>query len=690
LDQHQVIGRADYSLSDADRLSFRAFYNDVPQVSTCANVDVDWVCDLPTRFQNYTLSEDHTFSPTVINSLRVSYVRSAFGMLARKDFSLTGLGLPVSLANQNTGFGLSAQSILNISGLVQADTGFPTRDIMPTTHISDTLSWVAGKHTLQFGFELYRNRVNELQNWLTGGNMQFTGNVTGNPQADFLLGRFDSYRQVTGLSARLRQTLPAVFVQDDIRLTRNLTLNLGLRWEPYFGYVSEDNQLMLFAPGQQSQVFPNAPEGLLYPEDPGVADSVVGNRLNNFAPRIGIAWDVMGDGKTSIRAGFGRYYVPLTRGISLNRFTLIQPFTTDLIVRGGDAENIFAGPPFNGVSPFPRPLAGDLEALRSTPFVPTANETSYGLPFKTQVDNQWSLSVQRAVGSSAVVEVNYVASSSSNLFSSVEANYAVYQPGATTANTQARRRWPQFGQINLALGAFSANYNSLQIVFNKRYSNGFTLLSSYTWSKALGVNVSAGEGSNGPRNPYNWHDDYGPLGLDRTHNFVTSALWDLPFGGSGSLWRRWIIGGWQAGGIWTMISGSPLTIRSGRDNSLTGIGGDTADVVGDWRLSGSRSRAEQMQGWFNTAAFAQNAPGTFGNTGIGILRGPGAWNVDFSVQKSFPVGEGRRLELRGWFYNLFNHANLNNPNTTLTNATFGEITSTSSPRVAELGLRFAF
>jgi hypothetical protein len=185
----------------------------------------------------------------------------------------------------------------------------------------------------------------------------------------------------------------------------------------------------------------------------------------------------------------------MTRGISLNRFTLIQPFTTDLTVVSGDAYNIFANPPFNGVSPFPRPTGAN---VKTADFVPTANETIWSLPFKTQSDYQWSLSLQQALGAGTVLELNYVGSSSVNLFSTVESNYATYIPGQSTiANTQARRLYPQFGQINNTLSAFSANYNAMQVVVNRRYAKGFSVLGSYTWSKALGVNVASGEGSNG-------------------------------------------------------------------------------------------------------------------------------------------------------------------------------------------------
>jgi len=494
------------------------------------------------------------------------------------------------------------------------------------------------------------------------------------------------------LSARLHQTLPSFYFQDDLKLSRRLTLSAGLRWEPVTAYSSEDKQLATFQPGSQSMLFPNAPDGLLYPGDSGLPNNIVGTRWNNLAPRVGVAWDVRGNGKTSIRAGFGIYYAPFTRGISYNRFTLIQPFTVDLSVFGGDANNLFGTPPFNGVNPFPRPSASDLAGLKTLPFVPTAGESALAVPLKTQSDQQWSLSVQQALWRDALIEVNYVGSASSHEVTSFQGNPAIYMPGASTvANTQGRRLYPNIGGINVMAGALSSNYNAMQVSFRQRYAHGVSIQSNYTFSKALGVVGSEGEGSNGTRDPFNQRLDYGPLGIDREHNFVNSIIWDTSgLVRSSSPLVKAVAKGWQLTGIVTLQSGSPLTLRSGRDNSFTGIGGDTPDQIGNWHLSGDRSKGQQIQQWFSPLAFTPNAIGTYGDVGIGALRNPGTWNIDGAIQRNFQLRETWQLSFRASFYNAFNHASLGGPTSTQSSPSFGRILSASDPRVIELGLRLAF
>lgn len=696
LDQNQVIGKVDYLLTQNDRISARYLFNDVPQTGFASGsgsaLGPNWLSDLPTRYQNSTVSYLHTFSPTLLNDAHLTYARSTFGVLPLLNFSLTDLGYPINTGNAFNNFGLIPDSSLSVSGYFGGYEGAPTRDIMPTWQLTDNVSWVHGIHNINAGTELYHNRINELQNYLTGGSLSFTGQVTGNAAADFLLGDFNSYQQIGGLSSRLHQTLPSFYVQDDIKISRNVTINAGVRWDIVTGYRSEDKQLSTFRPGVQSTLFPNAPNGLLFPGDAGLPDNIVGTRWNNLAPRVGLAWDVFGNGRTSIRAGYGVFYVPFTRGISLNRFTLIQPFTVNINVYGGNASNIWAGAPFNGVNPFPRPSASDLTGLKALPFVPTAGESALALPFKTESSNQWSLSIQQQLWKQAVLEVDYVGSSSSHLTTSTEGNPAVYIPGASTvSNRQSRRLYPEIGSINVMSDALSSNYNSLQISFRQNYSHGVSVQSSYAYSKALGVNGAETEGSNGPRDPFDYQLDYGPLSYDIRQNWVTSFLWEptsnLHFSNG---FVNALVKGWRITGILTMRSGTPFTVRSGLDNSFSGIGSDTPDQVGRWQLPGNRSKAQQIQQWFNTNAFVSNAIGTFGQVGIGSLRNPGFWNWDTAFQRTFAPHEGYQLELRASLYNSFNHANLNGPGTNLQSPTFGKILSTSDPRVIELGLRFAF
>jgi hypothetical protein len=208
----------------------------------------------------------------------------------------------------------------------------------------------------------------------------------------------------------------------------------------------------------------------------------------------------------------------------------------------------------------------------------------------------------------------------------------------------------------------------------------------------LDVTSDFGEGNNGTRDPFDRELDYGPDGNNVTQTFVTSFVWALPWEKNApSRVVRNLLGGWEVNGINTLHTGFPFTCNSGLDNSLSGIGYDTCNQVGAPALAGGRSRAQEIDEWFNTAAFVTNPIGTYGTAGVDSLWGPGFWNLDFGVIKKFRITESKELEWRGLFYNLFNHPSLGNPSATLTSPIFGQITSTqSNPRVIEFALRFTF
>jgi Carboxypeptidase regulatory-like domain len=692
---NQVITRIDYNMTPKDHIFGRYMFDNIPQVGNGVSyyLDSSWLANLPTRRQSILLNYTRVFSQNLINAATFDYDRDAYGVITRNKFSLTSLGLDINDGNALQSYGLTPDSIIGVAGYFTAGAGVPTRDIVPTTHFSDALSFTHGAHQASVGIEIYHTRVNQLQNYLTDGTMSFSGFATGDAAADFLLGDFSGYEQLTPLITRLRQTLPSFYVQDKYRVSRRLTVTAGLRWDLFFPWISQNNVLGSYIPGRQSQVFPLMAPGLLYPNDPGIPRGVASNRFDNIAPRLGIAWDVRGDGRLSVRLGAGSFYMTSNSAINFNRFPQMPPFGFEANLSAGHAENIWGEEPFNGLNPFPRPDVTDVAGLKMVPFVATTGDTGLGLPFKTQVDHQWSASVQQAIGQGSVLEIAYVGSSASHLLSSFEDNPAVYIPGQSTeANTQQRRINPNIGPINVLSNYLSANYNALEVSFNRRYSNGLSILSSYTWSRALGVVGAMGEGSNGQLDPFDRYLDYGVLPTSVSSNWVTAVVWDFPFAkGLHSRIMRAFLDGWQLNGINTYYTGLPFTVNSGLDNSFSGIGADTADLIGNPHLGGGRTRAQKLSQWFNTGAFEVNTVGTFGNTGIDAFRGPGYWDLDLGAIKHFRLTETKNLEFRSLFYNAPNHPTFANPNATVIDPTFGQINGTNgNSRVIEFAMRLSF
>ena len=305
---------------------------------------------------------------------------------------------------------------------------------------------------------------------------------------------------------------------------------------------------------------------------------------------------------------------------------------------------------------------------------------------------QWNVSVEQAVLHSMVARVAYQGSIGRNLFHAAELNPAIYGPGADRTNTDRRRPRPEFTQLTFAGTYGRSNYHALVVSLERRMSSNLTFLAGFSWQKTMDLNSGTAFEGNGGTHPYSSIDrDYGVSTFHRAARFTGSFNYQLPSPiRSNAL--KYVTNGWQMNGIVSLQSGAPLTIATGVDNSFSGIGQDRVDVVGDPKLESGRSKADQIARWFNTAAFRENAPGTFGTLGRNTERGPGLAVVDLSVFKNFPMpyAESHKLELRLEVFNLFNHANLGNPNTTLTSSVFGRITSAGDPRILQIGLRYSF
>jgi hypothetical protein len=338
-------------------------------------------------------------------------------------------------------------------------------------------------------------------------------------------------------------------------------------------------------------------------------------------------------------------------------------------------------------TPFPYVTPSTPEERSNFQFVVPGNVTSANENMVTPYTQQWNLTFETQLPARLSVSAGYVGSKSSKLFGSRNLNPALWRPGATLRDIQQRRIYPQYALIEDAHTTGYSQYHSLQIVVNRRFGSGLTFTSNYTLSKNTGYTGSQGEGSVGTRDALNARLDDGILPNDVTHLSATSVVWDLPVRSTDRVLRH-IVNGWQTTGILQLQSGFPFTVRSGVDNSLTGQGLDTADLVGTPGYT-SGSRGERIAKWFATDAFAVNAPGTFGNVGINTMRGPGLWYFDLGAFKNFAVGEQRSVQFRAQFFNLFNNANFGLPNSTVNNSLFGRIISTvGNPRQIEFGLKF--
>jgi hypothetical protein len=292
-----------------------------------------------------------------------------------------------------------------------------------------------------------------------------------------------------------------------------------------------------------------------------------------------------------------------------------------------------------------------------------------------------------------IFEAAYVGNSARKLTISRELNYAVPGPGATTGNTNARRILlpGTYAGITWYDDSGTSNHNGAQFSVKQRYSNSFTYSVAYTWSKT--IDISSGETGGGVAvaNPFNLNAERGLSSFDRAHVLTTSLVWDMPYLRTASNpFLRHAIGGWSIAGLWRAASGPPINITSGGDFALMGIGNQRPNVVGDPVLSGDRSRDEKLAAWFDKSAFVRNGVGDLGNLGRNALRGPGEWNVDLNLMKNFRVMESQTLQFRAEFFNLFNHANLNNPTTNQSSGNFGRILSASRPRAIQLTLRYSF
>jgi hypothetical protein len=552
-----------------------------------------------------------------------------------------------------------------------------------------TAIWSKGRHNLQFGIDTQYDKLYVLDASFTVGTWTFNGSRTSYLPADIMMGLPSFFEQDSGRTIQLAELKNHFWIQDDWKVNDRLTVNAGLRWEPWTPGTDSLNNLVGFKAGQPSTMAPDAPLGMVYPGDSGIPQSLFSNQFSTFAPRIGGAYDLKGNGRTVIRGGYGIFYIDpaltiYTRTVSTQPSVLTASLTNPYSFMD----------PYNGVAggnpyPFTRRQPSEFATFK---YVKPVSGGVLDPNAKKGYSQSWNLTLEQQVGKELSLTFAYVGNKGTDILGAMQMNPAIYGPGATTGNTNSRRTYAGMSAMEIATPYQHSEYNSIQITATKRASRGLTVLSTYVYStgKDNGSQTVEGTGSY-PRSSANPEIDYSYSDFDIRHKFNLSVVYDLPNKASATGVAKALLNDWQVNGIMVLRSGLPITVLSGTDRSLTAIGRDNADLIGDpTRPSG----VDPVQQWFNTAAFTPAALGTFGSSARNSLRGPGLANVDLALFKNFPITKSQRIQFRLEAFNVFNRANYANPNSTVTaGVNFGKIltiSSDSAPRVLQIGVKYLF
>lgn len=587
-------------------------------------------------------------------------------------------------------------------------TSVPQFQTPRSMNIRESLAWNRGSHALKFGVELLNveTGIRDVSSLL--GQFNLSGRFTGvnnrweNALADLLLGFPSRYQQDSNTTFDIYQHMYFLFVQDDWKVSRKLTLNIGLRYEFASPPRERDNKWANF--DSATGKFITAKDGSLFDQ------SLIHPDRNNFAPRVGFAYTLTP--KTVIRGAYGIFYNHTNR---LGREGLLG-FNPPFIILADS--NIAGSGVLRSTDAIFRLQDGipagfvDITKVNLTTVARKAQDPNQRSPYV----QQYSFGIQQEIFKDVVFDLAYVGNRALKLPSFRNLNPNLYTFNAQGAAVVGARELGSLGfngDIQVLENLGIANYNSLQAKVERRFSKGVTLLASYTYGKSLtdsvdhlstsgaGNGVDVGEFKE-PQDPHRRRLEYGPSEFDITHRFVLSGVWQLPFGRGksyGSQWSRatdFALGGWALSPIFTAQGGLPLTINSAQ---IVNIGGERRfrpDRIANGALPDNQRSVDR---WFDTSAFValSNTPGTvgfvpnriMGNSGVGILRGPGLVNLDFNLSKEFPIHEQVSAQFRAEFFNALNHTNLGVPGIMIGGG-FGQIVSAADARIIQFALKLKF
>jgi len=680
---------------------------------------------------NINIGDIKTFGPTAVNEFRVTLMR----FVDKSDYPTQGLGINLADYGFQKGVpggfipadpaaeGIPAIGITGGPSFGQPGVVYNRYETIP--HVRDGFSKVIGPHTLKVGADW--SYVNFVQKFpLVGGNgfISFAGTETGNGFADYLLGAVDTFIQESALNFNERKHYFGTYAQGSWRVTPSLTVNYGVRWDYVQPWYERFNHRVTYVPGVQSTIFPTAPMGDLFPGDsvPGfgtIPPTTYRTPLNNFAPRVGVAYSphasdgamgwLVGQGKTSIRAAWGRYYSTIEGATTYNS----DPEPPYLVFYVSPVHPFLELPLKNrtdgGVNPIPLPFKAPPPGsnVDFTPYLPLSGEPGFWIYNQTPYADHWNFDIQRQYGSNTLVTLGYVGSRGRNLLATQAVNPGDPQlclslpgcgpggemgtytaaDGSTVVTTRKPMGWP-FGDLPLIKTIGKSDYHSF--VASVRHQSGpLYLMAAYTFGKSLD-NISSYNGET--LNPFNPDITRSLSAFDVTHNFVISYDYLLPFDKFNG--PRRLMGGWRLVGVTRFATGLPVGLIETDDRSLLGTGGagigspidEPNYTPGNLKFQAPREGVP----YFNTSLFTLEPLGVLGTASRRFFHGPGINNFDLALLKDLKITERVQLQFRGEFFNVFNHAQFYNPNGNINSGTFGLVTQARDPRIGQLGVKILF
>jgi hypothetical protein len=759
LDDDQGIAHIDYNLSKNDAISFVYLVDDTRQAypfqiingaSTGGDVPIGSGFSTNFRDQIGAFTWTHTFSPGMLNEFRFAANRTATLQASPTD-KTTPADLGFTNVSPDDPKGAAPPIIFTNGFNLGPSPQGPTTLHDATFEWADNYTWTRDRHEIRFGADISRIRQNFHFDFFNNGSYDFTfGDFTGDELADFVGGFWDNYFQFSRASYGIRTGAIGLYVQDTWKVTKHLTLNYGLRWDYFTPQTDVQNNILGFFPGQQSTVFPGAPPDILYPGDPGTPNrALVYPDKNNFAPRLGFAWDLFGNSKLVMRGGFGVFYDIEDGALNL-QFGGQPPFGAV----ANTTPNTYAG--VVGDTPGTGPVADPFTAMSQTNPFPFTFTGTFGVPaisfayttfphFRTPYSENFNYGFQWQATPNTMVEAVYVGSLGRKLISSGETNFPVpsvmQQQLANFGGTNPECARPLAACVDFIGGpvlsgpesdpfAFPTGAQQLltnfsnglsdshefQLTVDKRFSKGFIFRAAYTLSKTIDLTSGFRARSSEFTDPLDYRLDRALADFDTPQRLVISGSWELPFDhGIENDFLKKVLGGWQFNAIASYQKGNPFTLFSNNNSSQQDQNPDLSrpDVIGPTQYQNPRNNQQifntgtancispdagdtngNVMGayWFNPNSYdCVNVPlFSFGDAPRNFLRGPGINNYDLSIVKKTKVFESKSVEFRAEFFNAFNHAQFLNPNTAGGSGTFGQITTDRNPRLIQFGLKFYF